>query len=70
MATTTATRHCKPVPDRVPGARTCATAERLQTCECGQALDTRPTVSCPRCGASVPAGPAVRRPPCPARRNP
>jgi hypothetical protein len=70
MATTTATRRCRPVPDHVPVARICATAERLPTRECGQPLDTCPARSCPRCGADVAVGPTVRRRPCLAGWNP
>lgn len=69
MATTASSRH-KPVPDHVPGVRICARAETPLTCDCGQALDTCRARSCPRCGARMAAGPAVRRPPCTAGWNP
>jgi hypothetical protein len=70
MGTTTASRRRNSLPDRALTARRCVTAERPASCECGQALDTCPARSCPRCGAHVVAAPAVRRPPCPAGWNP
>jgi hypothetical protein len=69
-ATTTASRRREPVPDHGPAACICARAEVLRTCDCGQALDACRTPSCPRCGARVSAGAAVRRPPCPAGWKP